>query len=148
MKKFKPVSVSKSAFIFCRYGIAILIWLSLILRLKLLLIVTFFIFLLSFLFKVKRSPMIWLYEYTINYLFPSKEEWLNEHAMRFAHLMGAVLNGICLILLYGVNDRAGWIAVFIFALLKSISAFGFCPAGKLYECATNDSCCRFIKKHG
>lgn len=146
MKTYKPIAVSSSAFKFCRYGIAILIWLSLFFRLKWLLIVTFVIFLLSFLFKVKRSPMIWLYEHTINHLYPSREEWLNEHAMRFAHLMGAVLNGICLILLYAVNDTSGWIAVLIFALLKSISAFGFCPAGKLYECATNDSCCAFIKK--
>jgi len=51
-----------------------------------------------------------------------------------------------LLLLYFVNEQVGWIAVLIFALLKSISAFGFCPAAKLYECATNDSCCAFIKK--
>jgi hypothetical protein len=148
MRSFKPVAISKEAFIFCRYSIAVLIWISLILRLKWLLIVVLIFFLLSVWLKVKRSPFIWLYEHTMGRLRPLKEEWLNERSMRFAHLMGAILSFICLVLLYGVNDRAGWIAVFIFALLKSVSAAGFCPAGKLYECATNDSCCAFIKKHG
>jgi hypothetical protein len=147
MKKYKPVSVPKSAFTFCRYSIAILIWASLIFRLKEMLILVLIIFLLSAILKIQRAPMILLYRYTVNKIFKSKDEILNEHAMRFAHITGSIFSIICLILLYFVNERAGWIAVFVFALLKSISAFGFCPASKLYECATNDSCCAFLKKH-
>jgi hypothetical protein len=110
-------------------------------------IAVFAIFVLSALLRVKRSPMIWLYEHTINKIRPSKDEILNEHAMRFAHTMGMIFSFICLLLLYFVGDTAGWIAVFCFAILKSISAFGYCPASKLYECATGGSCCAFLKKH-
>ena len=147
MKKYKPVAVPKAAFGFCRYSIAILIWLSLILRMEAILIFVFIIFLLSAGLKIKRAPLILFYSYTINKIIKSKEEILNEHAMRFAHVMGSVFSLVCLLLLYFINERAGWTAVFIFAVLKSISAFGFCPASKLYECATGDSCCVFLKKH-
>lgn len=147
MKKYKPVSVSKSAFAFCRLSLAILIWLSLIFHSKPILIFVFVVFLLSAIFKIKKAPMILLYSYTINKIIKSKDEILNEHAMRFAHIMGSVFSFICIILLYFVSEKVGWTAVFIFALLKSISAFGFCPASKLYECSTNDSCCAFAKKY-
>lgn len=147
MKKISPVSIPKASFAFCRYNLAILIWLSFILKIKLILIVVFAIFLLSAIFKIKKAPMILLYSYTINKIIKSKDEILNEYAMRFAHIMGTIFSFICIFLLYFINERAGWVAVFLFALLKSISALGFCPASKLYECATNDSCCAFIKKH-
>lgn len=146
MKKYKPVAISKAAFAFCRYSVAILIWASLILHSKLLLIVVFLILLLSALLKIKKAPMILLYSYTLNKIFKSKEVVLNEHAMKFAHTVGSIFSLICLVLLYFVSESVGWIAVFIFAVIKSISVFGFCPASKLYECATNDSCCAFIKK--
>jgi hypothetical protein len=147
MKKYRPVSIPKSAFVFCRYSLAILVWLSLFFHAKLILIFVLIIFLLSAVLKIKKAPMILLYGYTVNKIIKSKDVILNEHAMRFAHLTGAVLSLICLILLYFVNEQAGWIAVFIFALLKSISAFGFCPASKLYECSTSTNCCAFLKKH-
>lgn len=147
MKKYKPVAVPKAAFAFCRYSMAILIWLSLILHLKFILVFVFIIFLLSAIFKIKRAPMILLYSYTFNKMRKSKDEILDEYAMRFAHIMGSIFSLICLFLLYFASEQAGWIAVFIFAILKSISALGFCPASKLYECATNEKCCAFIKKH-
>ncbi len=146
MKKYKPVVIPSAAFAFCRYSMAILIWLSLFLHSKYLLVFVLIIFLLSAIFKIKKSPMILLYSYTVNKIIKSKDEILNEHAMRFAHLAGSFFSLICLLLLFFVNEKAGWIAVFIFALLKTVSVFGFCPASKLYECATNDSCCAFIKK--
>jgi hypothetical protein len=148
MKKYKPVSVPQAAFVFCRYSIALLVWLSLILQSKIIMILVFIILLLSAIFKVQKAPMILLYSYTINKLIKSKDEILNEHAMRFAHTVGTVFSFICLVLLYSVGGLTGWIAVFCFALLKTISALGFCPASKLFECANNDSCCAFIKKHG
>ncbi|NTU98922.1 DUF4395 domain-containing protein [Candidatus Falkowbacteria bacterium] len=147
MKKYKPVSVPKAAFVFCRLSLAALIWAALLLHSKQILLFVFIVFLLSAVLKVKRAPMVLLYSCTINRLIKSKDEVLNEHAMAFAHIMGSTFSFICLFLLYFVNEKAGWVAVFVFALLKSISAFGFCPAAKLYECSTNDSCCAFAKKY-
>ena len=91
-----------------------------------------------------RAPMILFYTSTVNKLFKSREEILNEHAMRFAHTVGASFALICLIILL-FSQIAGWIAVFIFGVLKTISALGFCPASKLYECASDGKCCAFVK---
>ena len=147
MKTFKLVSVPKGAFIFCRYTAAILVWLALILQIRWLIVVVFLIFVLSAWLKVKRAPLVWFYSQTIELLFKTKTEILNERAMRFAHVMGSIFSLICILIVYFIDERVGWIAVFILALLKSISAVGFCPASKLYECATNDSCCAFAKKY-
>jgi hypothetical protein len=148
MKKYKPVSVPQAAFVFCRYSVALLVWMSLILQSKPTMVLVFIILLLSAVFKVQKAPMILLYSYTINKLIKSKDEILNEHAMRFAHTVGAFFSFVCLVLLYFVGGITGWTSVFLFALLKTVSALGFCPASKLFECANNDSCCAFIKKHG
>ncbi|MEI6378374.1 MAG: DUF4395 family protein [Candidatus Falkowbacteria bacterium] len=148
MKKYKPVSVPSAAFVFCRVGLAVLVWLSFIFHSETLLVVVFVIFVLSAVLKIKRAPMIWLYSQTINKIFKSKDEILDEHAMSFAHLIGSMMSGLCLVILFFFGQDVGWTAVFILALLKSISACGFCPASKLYTCATNDSCCAFAKNHG
>jgi hypothetical protein len=91
--------------------------------------------------------MIILYKYTVNLIWPSHDEVVNEHAIRFAHLVGSIIGLGCLLLLYAVNDIAGWIAVFLLATLKSLSAAGFCPAAKLYDCANGGSCSLFAKKN-
>lgn len=147
MKKYKPVSVPQAAFTFCRFSLAILIWLSLIFQTKLLIVLVFIILFFSAIFKVQRAPLIVLYTITINKVFKSKQEILNEQAMRFAHTLGSILAIICLVTLYFVNENVGWNLVFGFAVLKTISALGFCPASKLYDCLNKDNCCTFIKKH-
>ena len=147
MKKYKPVLVPKAAFVFCRYSIALLVWISLLFQSKPMMVLVFIILLFSAILKVGKAPMILLYSFTINKIIKSKEELLNEQAMRFAHTFGSILSLICLLFLYFINENIGWVMVFCFGLLKSISAVGFCPASKLYDCLNNDSCCAFIKKH-
>lgn len=146
MKRYKPVTVSKEGFAFCRLGLTAMVWLSLMFHSKVLLLFVFAMLLLSAALKVQNAPMILLYDHTVGLLRNSKEEILNEGAMRFAHVTGSIFSLACLVLLWFVDERIGWAAVFLFALLKSISAFGFCPASKLYECATGSSCCSILKK--
>ena len=144
----KPVSVPSAAFAFCRYTLALLVWAALLFRFKPLMIVAFILFALSAILKVRRAPLILLYSYTVNKILKSPDEVLNESAMRFAHLMGACFSLACLGLLYFAPPAAGWSAVLVFAIMKSISAFGFFPASKLYECVTSGGCCAFTWKHG
>ena len=118
MTKYKPVSVSKQAFAFCRYSVAILIWLSLIFQIKWLVVLVFLILAFSAMLKIGRAPMILLYKYTLGKIIKSKEELVNEHAMRFAHTMGTVMSFICLLFLYFINANAGWVLVFCLAILK------------------------------
>jgi hypothetical protein len=146
MKQYKPVSVSKAAFAFCRLSLAVLIWGAFLFRSESVLVAAFVIFVLSAILKIRTAPMIVLYGWTIGKLIRSEDEVVNEHAMRFAHIIGAVFTAVCILLTTFVGGNAGWYAVLVFALLKSVSAFGFCPASRLYECATGGSCCAFAKK--
>ena len=146
MTKYKPVSISKAGFAFCRYTIAILVWVSFLLKIKWLLIIVLLILAISAWLRVQRAPLVVLYEYTINKIIKSKEEILNEYAMKFAHTMGTILCLICLVFLYFVDENIGWGIVFLFAILKTISAVGMCPASKLYNCMGNKNCCAFMKK--
>jgi hypothetical protein len=146
MKTIKPVSLSNGAFLFCKISLATLLWICFIFRLKWLLIIIFLIFLFSAVFKIRRAPMILLYTYTINLVFPSKTVMLDENAMRFVHALAAAMALIGLILLYLIYAPVGWGFLFFFAILKTISALGYCPASKLYSCAlSNGSCCNIIK---
>ncbi len=146
MTKYKPISVPKTAFAFCRYSVAVLVWISFILKIKWILIVVLLILAISALLKIQKAPLVLLYQYTVNKIIKSKEEILNEHAMKFAHTMGTILCLLCLIFLYFVNENIGWGLTFLFAILKTISAVGMCPASKLYDCMGNKNCCAFIKK--
>lgn len=144
----KPVSVPSAAFAFCRYTLALLVWATLLLHYRPLMFLVFILFSLSAILKVRRAPLILLYSYTVNKIFKSPDEVLNEPAMRFAHIMGAAFSLVCIGLLYFAPPVAGWSAVLVFAIMKSISAFGFCPASKLYECVSGGGCCAFTRKHG
>lgn len=142
---YRPVSVPKGAFIFCRYSIAILVWLAFILRNPWILGLVGLVMFFSALLKIRRAPMIVLYSCTIDKIWESPKEILNESAMKFAHILATGLSVICLIFILFINSHIGWFLTFCFAILKTISAVGFCPASKLYECAGSDKCCSFAK---
>ena len=148
MTSYKPVSIPNGAFLFCKYGIAALVWLSFFLQSKAILIFVCLIFLLSVILKIKRAPMIWLYSVTFNKLKKSAEVMVDENAMRFAHALGFLLSGICLLLVFFIHGSGVWYVVLVFALLKTVSAVGFCPASKLYDCMLNGNCCVKKGKNG
>lgn len=141
MQKYKPVVISKASFAFCRFSIAILVWLAFLLSSKIILAIICTIFLLSAILKVERAPMIWLYDQTIQRLYKPKEVVVNQDAIFFAHLAGTTLSAICLSVVSIFQTPAAWYVVLCFAILKTVSALGFCPATKLYDCTMNGNCC-------
>ena len=141
----KPVVVPAHAFVFCRYSIAVLVWLAYLLRVPAILALTALLLGWSALAKVGRAPMIRLYSLTFLRLHPSPEEVLDENAMRFAHTLGTGFALGCLAALW-FDPRVGWPLTLLFALMKTVSALGFCPASKLFTCATNSSCCPLTKR--
>jgi hypothetical protein len=147
MKECKPVSVPNAAFNFCKYTVAIILWVAFFLKLKVMVGIAFLILALSAILKIKKAPLVFLYTHTINKLFKSENVVLDENGMRFAHTMGSVLTFICLILLYFVNDTAGWVMTFIVCLAKTAGALGFCTALKLYGCLNSSTCCSEVKKY-
>jgi len=146
MKECRPVSVSKGAFVFCKWTVAIIIWVALIFRLKWMIVLSFAILALSAILKIERAPLIFLYTQTVDRIFKSSKEILDECGMQFAHTMGSILTLICLLFLYFINEKIGWILVFIVAIAKTAGAMGFCTALKLYGCMASGGCCRLTRK--
>ena len=144
----RPVAVPKGGFLFCRYGTAVLVWAALLFRLEALLWLVFAVLALSALLKVRRAPMILLYSWTAGRLFRSGEEVLDETAMRFAHGLGAAFALACASWVHFSGGTRGWGLTLIFALVKSVSAAGFCPASKLYQCLGSGGCCALTGKRG
>jgi hypothetical protein len=144
---YQTAAVPKAAFFFCRYSMALMAWLAFLLKAKSLMVAVFVILALSALLTIRRAPLIVLYTWTLNRLFPSPAEELSVRSMRFAHTLGAVLALICLLFLYLLNERTGWGLTLLFCLIKSLSAFGLCPAYKLHGCMTSGTCCAFLKKN-
>ena len=141
----KPVTVPAASFAFCRYTSALLVWVAWWRNSVWWLGAAALILGLSAALKVGRAPMIVLYSKTLLRLHRSKDEVLDETAMRFAHILGTVFALTCLGVIW-FDPRVGWRLTFLFALLKTVSAFGFCPAGKLFTCATNTTCCPVTKR--
>ena len=144
--KFKPVQILKHAFWFCKYSVALLLWVALFLKSKELIIVSFLVLLFSAILRIRRAPLVVLYTYTLGKIIKSPKETLDEYGMRFAHSLGALLNLICLILLYFGNESLGWAFVFFVALAKTSGALGYCGGVKLYNCLSKGGCCSFLGK--
>ena len=123
----------------------VLAWIAVFFASKEVVLAIFIILLLSAIFSVKYAPMILIYNYTIGLFLKHKTEMLGISGMRFAHILGTVLAGIAVYFLYFNNVNFGWgIAIFL-AIMKTISAFGLCPAYKLYNCMKSGGCCSFSK---
>ncbi|HET6352019.1 MAG TPA: DUF4395 family protein [Coriobacteriia bacterium] len=137
--------IQRNAFIFCRYSIAALIWVALLLQNIWVLLAVFVILLASALLTVRRAPMIMLWTWTLGRVLPSEEDVLDIRAMRFAHGMGAMLALISLSLVWHNNPLAWWF-VGLFAILKTTSALGWCPAYKIYGCLKEGGCCALTGK--
>jgi hypothetical protein len=139
------VTIQNNAFLFCRYGVAVLIWVALLLQSVYVLWAVFAILALSALLKVERAPMVWSYTNTLGRFVASKDVILDVRAMRFAHTSGAVLAAVALVLVT-LHSPLAWPFVGVFALLKTVSALGFCPAYKIYGCAAKGGCCALTGK--
>ncbi len=138
------MKISKNAFIFCKITITLLVWISYFLKSKELILTAFLLLLFSAILKIRRAPLIFLYSNTIDKIFSSRKMEINETAMRFAHTLGSLFSGMCVLFVY-LNVRFAWGFVLIFAVTKTISALGYCPGEKVYSCMKN-GCCSVTRK--
>ena len=143
--EFKPATISKGSFAFCRITVASLIILSIVFQNIWFLVAETVIMLLSAIFKVEKSPLILLWKHTVERIFPSKSEIVDERGIYISHLVAVGFSGLC-IGLTAWNPLIGWIVTGLFAILQISAACGFCSALKLYTCMNNGTCCRFGKK--
>lgn len=133
--------VPVAAFRFCRVSLTLLLWAAAIFDSIWPVAAVFVILALSVALKVHRSPMIQLYQQTVLRVFPPlRYELLDVPAMRFAHILGALMAFAVTIAM--LADRTvGWYGLLGFCLLKTIAAAGYCPASKLFACMKNGGCC-------
>ena len=139
------VTIPRNAFRFCKVTITLLVWVAFIFRIESLVLAAFMLLLASAILKIKRAPLIVLYSTTFNKFIPSKEVELDEKGMRFAHTLGAIFSGICVLLVYLDLPKA-WGVVLALAIMKTISMFGYCPGEKIYKCMKDGGCCRITRK--
>lgn len=141
MNTHHPVAIQRSAFLFCRVGITVILWIAYLFHAVWALWFAFAVLGLSALLGIDRAPMIVLYTYTMGRLLPSSYETLDRSAMRFAHTLGTLWSGACLLFItIFPTIPIGWRFLLLLAIVKTISAFGYCPASKLYTCATGGCC--------
>lgn len=143
MIPYKPVSVSKAGFLFCKYGVAALLWAAWYWRLEWAVAVAAGILAFNALLTVRYAPLIVLYAATVGRLHRPVMEVTDEHAMRFAHTLGAVMIGLALLLiLRGPNNgQTGWMLLLWIAGLKTAGAIGLCAASCLYNTLFRGSSC-------
>jgi hypothetical protein len=146
MWEYKPVMITKGSFAFCRYTIAIMVWLALLLQDIWFIAAVTLIMVLSAILKVQRAPLVWLYASTVDRVMPSAEEVVNEKGIYFAHCVAVFMGCLCMLLYLVAPAIVVWGVVGIFALLKTMAAFGKCSALKIYGCMANGTCCRVGKK--
>lgn len=143
MKMYKPVNISKNAFLFCKWGLAIILWSALFLKMESLVFIAFLILLFSAILKIEKAPMIFFYTNTFDKIIPSEKEVLDENAMRFAHILGSILTGISFLILHFIGGVGAYIFLGLVCLAKTAGALGFCTALKLHGCLMkNGTCCR------
>ncbi|MGE5382722.1 MAG: DUF4395 family protein [Omnitrophica WOR_2 bacterium] len=141
MITYRPVEISKSSFAFCRFSLAVAIWVSFFLKSEVILAVVCVIFLLSAILKVKRAPMIVLFDLTFDKMLNSSKTVVDQNSIYFAHSLALAFSLICLASVLLSDSSMAWYPLFGFAILKTVSAFGFCPASKLYSCTVDGKCC-------
>lgn len=148
MRQIEPVSISSGGFNFCKYGVAALLLIALVVPYPIRVALVAFdslALLIASKVGVDKSPMVRVYELTLGRWITTKPVMLDKKGMKFAHALGAGLTTFTLALLL-LSPKIGYMALVLTALLKIISALGHCSALKLYGCLYSETCCQSIKK--
>ena len=151
MTKYQMATVPKKGFAFCRFTIAILLWITVIALLfgiKWIIFIPFCIMLLSGLLTVRRAPLIILYKVLFDREGKGETDVLNVNSIRFSHFVGTTFSLIIILFLYIFKiNIVAYIFLGILTILQTIAAFGYCSAQKLYECLVlGKNCCNLGKK--
>ena len=103
MTKYQMATVPKKGFAFCRYTIAILLWITVILlfiNIKWMIFIPFIIMLISGILTVKRAPLIMLYKVLFDREGKGETDVLNVSSIRFSHFVGSFFCIIIIMFLY------------------------------------------------
>lgn len=149
MFTYKPISISRGGFAFCRYSVAGALWLAVVLRIDWLVGACSAVMLLSAILTISRAPLVLLYSWTIDRVFPTAKVVVDESGMRFAQGVATLAIGVpWLALHYGsaASHESVWRILPFVAVFKTLGALGFCAVSRLFTCAiSGGDCCAFLK---
>lgn len=151
MSRYQMATVPKKGFAFCRYTIALLLWLSIIMLfvgIRWFIFIPFIIMLLSGILTVKKAPLIILYKVLFDRDGKKETDILNVSSIRFSHFVGSSFCIIIILFLYIFKiNIVAYIFLGLLTILQTIAAAGYCSAQKLYECLVlGKNCCNLGKK--
>ena len=151
MAKYQMATVPKKGFAFCRYTIALLLWITVLLlfyNIKWMIFIPFGIMVLSGILTVRRAPLIMLYKILFDREGTGETDVLNVSSIRFSHFVGSFFCILVILFLYVFKvNIVAYIFLGILTILQTIAAFGYCSAQKLYECLIlGKNCCNLGKK--
>ena len=151
MVKYQMATVPKKGFAFCRYTIALLLWITVLLlfyNIKWMIFIPFGIMVLSGILTVRRAPLIMLYKILFDREGKGETDVLNVSSIRFSHFVGSFFCILVILFLYVFKvNIVAYIFLGILTVLQTIAAFGYCSAQKLYECLIlGKNCCNLGKK--
>ncbi|MBI5830975.1 MAG: DUF4395 family protein [Armatimonadetes bacterium] len=140
--------IPRDAFRFCRYSLAVLMWVGVLTHQLAPIFVVWLIMASSVALTIRRSPLIVLWTRTVHRLRPSPYEELSVGAMRFSHALATVLIGLPLLALsLAPGARGAWALLWVMTVMKTVSAVYACPASKMYTCLlSGGQCCSFLKR--
>lgn len=143
----KPVNVSRRGFAFCRYTVAILMWVGAMGRMEWIIILCAVIMLLNVILSIRHAPLILLYANTLDRLFPPQMVAVDANGMRFTQSIAFVFMVIPLEMIHLGLTTSGWRLLLLVALFKTMGALGFCAVSQLYTCLiTQNGCCSIMRK--
>ena len=151
MVRYQMATVSKKGFAFCRFTIAIMLWITVVLLffgIKWGIFVPFSIMFVSGILTVRRAPLIALYTILFDRKGLGETDVLNVSSIRFSHFVGSAFSIIVILFLYVFKiNIVAYIFLGILTVLQTIAAFGYCSAQKLYECIVlGKNCCNLGKR--
>ena len=102
MTRYQMATIPKKGFAFCRYTIAILLWIADILlffHVRWIIFIPFTIMLLSGILTVRRAPLIMLYKLLFDRNGKGETDVVNVNSIRFSHFVGACFSLLVILFL-------------------------------------------------
>jgi len=147
MTDSRMVEVPRNAFRFCRWTVALLVWVGVLTHSAAIIVVAGSIMALSAILTVRQAPLISLWRLLVEPHWPSPPEPLDREAMRFAHTVATVALLGPVVLLQAGHVALAWRILTLVAVFKTIGAAGYCPVSRMYGCLRGGGiCCRVIRR--
>jgi hypothetical protein len=128
---------------------AVVMWVGTLMQLPWLIVFGATIMLINSIVTVRYAPLIMLYRYTVDRVWPSGPSVVDALGMRLAHLVAFIMmtTGLWLALQPSTSEF-GWKFLWFVCIFKTVGAIGYCPVSRGFTCLLNGKgdCCKFLRR--